>query len=67
MPTCRAISVVWKEEGGPPVEEPHRKGYGTQLIETLVPFELRGEVKLDFEPDGLRCELLFPLALSRVG
>ena len=55
------VQLLWKEEGGPPVEEPQRKGYGTQLIETLVPYELRGEVKLQFEKNGLRCELLFPV------
>jgi two-component sensor histidine kinase/PAS domain-containing protein len=57
--------LLWKEEGGPPVEQPETKGYGTQLIEMLIPYELRGEVKLHFENDGLTCELLFPLDAER--
>jgi two-component sensor histidine kinase/PAS domain-containing protein len=57
----RTVRLLWQEEGGPPVEQSRKKGYGTQLVETLVPYELHGEVKLHFERDGLTCELLFPL------
>jgi PAS domain S-box-containing protein len=60
-PGKRQVWLLWKEEGGPPVERSHRKGYGTQLIETLVPYELRGEVNPHFDKDGFRCELRFPL------
>jgi two-component system, chemotaxis family, CheB/CheR fusion protein len=58
---ARQVRLIWKEYGGPRVERPQRKGYGTQLIETLVPYELHGEVDLHFEEGGLTCELLFPL------
>jgi two-component sensor histidine kinase len=58
----RKVRLLWREEGGPPAKTPRRKGYGTQLIETLVPYELQGEVKLNFERRGLTCELLFPLS-----
>jgi two-component sensor histidine kinase len=42
------------------VRPPKRNGYGTQLIETLGPYELHGETRLRFEEAGVRCELLFP-------
>ena len=38
-----------------------RKGFGTELITRRVPYELRGEGRLDFEADGLRCQISFPL------
>jgi two-component sensor histidine kinase/PAS domain-containing protein len=58
----RRVSLMWREEGGPSVEQPQTKGYGTQLIETLVPYQLHGDVKLQFERDGFRCELHFLLS-----
>lgn len=58
---ARQVRLLWKEDGGPTVEPPEHKGYGTQLIETLVPYELHGEVHLHFKEGGLTCELLFPL------
>lgn len=38
-----------------------RKGFGTELITRRVPYELQGEGRLDFEADGLRCRISFPL------
>jgi two-component sensor histidine kinase len=58
---AQRIRLLWEEYGGPSVERPQTKGYGTQLIETLVPYELHGEVQLHFKEDGLSCEVLFPL------
>jgi two-component sensor histidine kinase/PAS domain-containing protein len=60
-PGNREVWLLWKEECGPPVEQPQHKGYGMQLIETLVPYELHGEVNLYFKEDGVTCELRFPL------
>jgi two-component sensor histidine kinase len=55
---ARKVRLLWKEHDGPSIERPQTKGYGTQLIETLVPYELHGEVQLHFKVDGLSCELL---------
>lgn len=51
----------WKETGGPRVAPPRKKGFGTELIELLLPFDLNGRARLRFESPGLRCELEFPL------
>lgn len=56
------VRLEWRETGGPPVRRPRRKGYGTQLIETLCPYELQGEIDLRYRSEGLVCELVFPLA-----
>lgn len=47
----------WLERGGPKVEPPERKGFGTVLIDrTLAPDDL-----IDFEPAGLHVIATFPL------
>jgi two-component system CheB/CheR fusion protein len=56
------VRLLWKESGGPATEPPDQKGFGLQLIETLCPFELHGRAQVRFAPDGLECELTFPIA-----
>ena len=57
----RRVRLAWREVGGPAVREPARKGFGTVLIEQSLLHDLEGTGGLRFEPDGLRCELSFPL------
>ncbi len=45
----------WRELGGPPVQAPTRRGFGTGLIERGLERQLGGKVELDFAPDGLVC------------
>jgi two-component sensor histidine kinase len=56
------VRLLWKESGGPATKPPDQKGFGLQLIETLCPFELDGTAEVRFAPDGLECELTFPIA-----
>lgn len=53
--------VEWKEEGGPEVAEPSRRGFGRDLIEKVVAHELRSEVELEFKPTGVECVLSVPV------
>lgn len=55
------IVIAWKEEGGPAVVPPPRRGFGTKLLETLITNELAGSLELCFEPVGLRCQLTLGL------
>ena len=59
------IRLTWLERGGPLVKEPSKAGFGTTLIERVVIQDLEGECQLDFEKDGLRCQLRFPLQRER--
>jgi two-component sensor histidine kinase len=54
------VELVWQEQGGPEVQEPRRRGFGTRLLERSASYELGGRVQLDFELGGLRCVLNFP-------
>jgi len=55
------LRLDWREQGGPPVSPPRRRGFGRTLIETSIAYELRGEVKLDFAASGVQASLLVPL------
>jgi len=40
---------------------PVSKGFGTKILNATVEAQLRGRAAFEWEPDGLRCELSFPL------
>jgi two-component sensor histidine kinase len=55
------VTLRWREQGGPIVQPPTRKGFGSRLIERGLTRELAGEVLLDYQPSGLSCTISFPL------
>lgn len=55
----------WREEGGPPVVAPRKRGFGRDLIEKIVAHELKSEVELTFAPEGVECRLKVPVRASR--
>jgi two-component system, chemotaxis family, CheB/CheR fusion protein len=54
----RTLKVVWREEGGPPVQQPETKGFGSALIENGIP---SATVKREFNRTGLICTIELPL------
>jgi len=52
--------LVWTEGGGPPVNLPSRAGFGSVLITRSVPYELEGEAKVEYPPEGVRARFLVP-------
>ncbi|MCJ2109182.1 HAMP domain-containing protein [Methylobacterium sp. E-041] len=58
---ARRLAMEWRESGGPAVQEPSKRGFGTRLITGGVSRELGGSVRLDFAAEGLRCSLDVPL------
>jgi two-component system CheB/CheR fusion protein len=57
----RQVRLRWQERHGPAVKAPRKKGFGVELIERACSYELEGEMELDYAPDGLTCEVVFPL------
>jgi PAS domain S-box-containing protein len=55
------MRLRWLESGGPPVTSPSRKGFGSRLIEQGLAKELDGEVRLDYEPAGVVCQIVMPV------
>ena len=56
------LRLEWRESGGPPVEAPERRGFGSRLIERGLEADLGGGAALHFDPGGLRCEIHASLA-----
>ena len=50
----------WKEQCEAPAPGP--KGFGSELIEQRVPYELKGEGRLSITASGAECTLQFPLS-----
>jgi two-component sensor histidine kinase len=55
------LRLEWMEQGGPIVEPPARRGFGTRMIERALASDLGASVELDFRREGLVCRLVAPL------
>jgi PAS domain S-box-containing protein len=55
------LNINWRENGGPPVAPPVRKGFGTRVIEQGLAAEMDGTVVLDFPVDGVTCTINIPM------
>jgi two-component sensor histidine kinase len=62
-PTSRGerMRLRWVESGGPQVGVPTHKGFGSRLIERGLAQELDGEVRLDYDPTGVVCQIIMPV------
>jgi PAS domain S-box-containing protein len=54
------LEIVWRERGGPPVARPEREGFGMRLVRGVVTHELGGTLSMEFDPQGLCCEIHIP-------
>jgi PAS domain S-box-containing protein len=50
----------WTERGGPPAKPPHRRGFGSRLIESFTNDQLKGDVSFVYAPEGFECVIRFP-------
>jgi PAS domain S-box-containing protein len=55
------FQLRWAESGGPPVETPRRRGFGSRLIEQGLAQDLAGAARLTFARGGLVCAIDAPL------
>jgi PAS domain S-box-containing protein len=63
--TAKQPSIVldWRESGvAMQPEEPKRKGYGSELIERALPYQLNARTRLGFGADGVHCQIIVPIA-----
>lgn len=61
-PAC--VDITWSETGGPPVEMPTRRGFGSRIIEIGLADMFGGEVRLHFATGGVRCTMRLPLSVD---
>jgi light-regulated signal transduction histidine kinase (bacteriophytochrome)/CheY-like chemotaxis protein len=50
----------WCEIDGPTVQAPTRRGFGSVIIERVVPFDLQGTATVSYLPSGLEAQFLIP-------
>jgi two-component sensor histidine kinase len=55
------LVLRWTEVGGPPVNPPTRKGFGTHVMEAMIRGHVGGNVRLDWRAEGLACEIVLPM------
>ncbi len=54
------VMLRWTESGGPPVNLPTHKGFGTDVIGAMIQAQARGDMRLDWRTEGLVCEIALP-------
>jgi PAS domain S-box-containing protein len=56
------VIVHWSEKGGPVVQMPTERGFGTRITEIMIG-QIKGKMSLDWRPKGLVCEITLPVKL----
>jgi light-regulated signal transduction histidine kinase (bacteriophytochrome) len=54
------LRFSWREIGGPAVSVPTRRGFGSVIIERVVPFDLQGTAIVSYLAAGLDAEFFIP-------
>lgn len=59
----RQVVLDWAEHGVavPNGGRPERRGYGSELIERALPYQLGARTTLEFGPDGVHCSIIVAL------
>jgi PAS domain S-box-containing protein len=55
--TGGGFELTWTESGGPQVNPPARRGFGSTLLEEVTSRELNGETRIDYRPGGVVAQL----------
>jgi two-component sensor histidine kinase len=58
------LALDWEETGGPQVQEPTSRGFGTRSVIASIESQLGGQALFDWRSEGLICRLLVPLVLQ---
>jgi two-component sensor histidine kinase len=55
------LHLEWREQEGPPVRLPEKRGFGSSMLERALAREFGGTVELRFVPEGVQCIIEAPL------
>jgi two-component sensor histidine kinase len=58
----QVLALTWEETGGPLVQTPTSRGFGTRSLMASVESQLGGQALFDWRAEGLICQLIIPLA-----
>ncbi len=54
------LCVRWREVGGPAVKPPSREGFGSTIINKIIPHSLGGQCRTEFHPGGVEIAIRIP-------
>jgi two-component sensor histidine kinase len=57
------FTFEWREQGGPPVAQPSRAGFGRTVLEHMAAHDFKSAPTIEFTPGGLLYGLAMPLAI----
>lgn len=55
------LCLRWSERVGRPLPPPGPPGFGTELLERMLAYNLGAQTRMDHRPEGLSCEIAVPL------
>jgi two-component sensor histidine kinase len=58
------VAISWSETGGPPVARPARRGFGTTILEQVIPFDVSGSTVSHYLPEGFAFDITLPPAVA---
>ncbi len=61
----RRLDFDWIESGGPPVKQPTRQGFGSRMLEFVMPGQIQAKTSIDYRPDGVRVHCSVPMAATK--
>ena len=59
--TRRTLDFDWVESGGPAVSPPKRQGFGSRLLEFVLPGQIQAKATIDYLAEGVRMHCAVPL------
>lgn len=59
--TRRTLKFDWVESGGPPVAEPTREGFGSRLLDFVLPGQIQARTRIEYASEGVRVHCSVPL------
>jgi len=62
----RKLHLEWREHGGPPVSEPQHYGFGSTLLQRVLPMQSHAKVEVRYDPEGLQFWMDAPLVEQRL-
>src|SRR3712207_3524089 len=62
----RKLHLKWAERGGPAVEEPQQRGFGSTLLERVLAMQTNADVQITYKPQGLTFRMEAPLIEQRL-